>query len=281
MTEHTGAKRSRGRPRSIWTEPQGTLVQALDRGLRVLAVLANEGQITLTKLAPKVDMPASTVHRLLTTLQKHGFAAFDEMTQDWMIGVEAFRIGNSFAHRTSLIEAGRKVMHNLMEETGETANLAIADNGEIVFVNQVETHNPIRAFFRSGTRSHMHVSGIGKALLSAMPHGEVERILRDKGLPAFTPTSLTSSQALFRDLETIRQIGWSFDNEERYSGMRCVASTIYNAFGEAVAGISVSGPTVRFSSETVRALGPKVRQAANEVTTMIGGKAPGSTDEQS
>ncbi len=274
MEEKTNGKRSRGRPKSTWAEPQIATVQALDRGLTLLGALAAAEKITLTELALRVGIPPSSAHRLLATLQKHKFAEFDEVTQEWMIGVEAFRIGNAFTHRTNLIESGRKVMRALMIETGETANLAIAENGDIVFINQIETHNPIRAFFRPGTRSHMHSSGIGKALLAELSRREIEKILQKKGLPEFTPTTLTSSEALFADLEKTRQRGWSFDNEERYSGMRCVAATIYNSFGEAIAGISVSGPSLRLPASIVPELGPKVRRAADEVTRMIGGEIP-------
>ena len=267
-------KRPRGRPRSIATGTAPGTVQALDRGLTLLRELAGARSITLSDLAIRSKMPPSSTHRILTTLQKHGYVEFDETRQEWMIGIEAFRIGNTYLVRTNLVEAARKTLRRLMEETGETANLGIADSGDVVFVDQVETHNPIRAFFRPGTRGHMHSSGIGKALLSDMPRREIEKIIHAKGQPEFTPKTLTSSKDLFSDLEATRIRGWSIDDEERYSGMRCVASTIYNTFGEAVAGISVSGPTVRFPNHVISELGPKVKQAADEVTNAIGGKLP-------
>ena len=267
-------KRPRGRPRSVATVTTPGTVQALDRGLTLLRELADARNITLSDLAIRSKMPPSSTHRVLSTLQKHGYVELDETRQEWMIGIEAFRIGNTYLVRTNLVEAARKTLRHLMEETGETANLGIADSGDVVFVDQVETHNPIRAFFRPGTRGHMHSSGIGKVLLSDMPRWEVEKIIRDKGQPEFTPKTLTSSENLFNDLAATRERGWSIDDEERYSGMRCVASTIYNSFGEAVAGISVSGPTVRFSNHVISELGPKVKQAADEVTNAIGGKPP-------
>ena len=274
MNQHIH-KRPRGRPRSVATDATPGTVQALDRGLTLLRVLANARNITLSDLAVRTEMPPSSTHRILSTLQKHGYVEFDETTQEWMIGIEAFRIGNTYLVRTNLVEAARKTLRWLMEETGETANLGIADSGDVVFVDQVETHNPIRAFFRPGTRGHMHSSGIGKALLSDMPRREVEKIIRAKGQPEFTSKTLTSSEQLFNDLATTRDRGWSIDDEERYSGMRCVASTIYNSFGEAVAGISVSGPTVRFPNDVISELGPRVKHAADEVTSAIGGKPPG------
>jgi len=264
-------KRARGRPKSVFHNTQPSIVKALDRGLMLLRHLSQEGQGSLSNLALTVGMPPSSAHRVLATLQKHRLVEFDASTQEWMIGIEAFRIGSAYLVRTNLAEASRQTIRNLMEATGETANIAIADDGDVVFVSQVETHNPIRAFFRVGTRSHMHTSGIGKALMADMDRGDVERILQQKGLPQFTPKTLTSPQSLFDDLEVIRKRGWSLDDEERHSGMRCVAASIYNAVGEPVAGVSVSGPTVRLSDQMVSELGPLVKRAADEITVLIGG----------
>lgn len=265
-------KRPRGRPKSLFKEPQSGTVQALDRGLTLLQDLANNGSATLADLALRVGMPTSSSHRILATLSKHGFVEMRTDTQEWHIGIEAFRIGGAYLVRTNVVEASRAVMRQLMEETGETANLAIADQGDVVFVSQVETHNPIRAFFRPGTRGNMHSSGIGKALLSTYERSKVEDILRKKGLPEYTPKTLTKPDALFSDLELTRQRGWAFDDEERYLGMRCVAAPIFNVFGEAVAGISISGPSVRFPDTAIDELGPLVRRAAGEVTRAIGGE---------
>lgn len=270
----TAQKRPRGRPRGGGPGGAGATVQALDRGLVLLVALSQQGGGTLMDLALRVGLPPSTAHRLLGTLQRHGFVEFDETTQSWSIGVEAFRTGSAFLQRTSLVEAGRETMRRLMEETGETANLGLAEGGDVVFVSQVETHNPIRAFFRPGTRAQMHASGIGKALLAELPGDEVERLLQRRGLTGFTPSTLTEPQALFADLRRTRERGWALDDEEHHLGMRCVAAAIFNPYGEAVAGISVSGPTVRLPDRTVAELGPAVRRAADEVTRRIGGSPP-------
>ena len=272
MNQQINRKRARGRPRTIGEDNSPNIVQALDRGLLVLLALAKTGEKTLSDISLRVGMPPSSAHRILITLQKHGFVEFDEMEQKWSVGIEAFRVGSSYLERTNLIEAAHKIMRELMEETGETANLAIADRSDVVFISQVESHNPIRAFFRPGTRGAIYASGIGKALLSEMGRKNIEKILRNGGLKQFTPKTLTSPDELFLDLEKTKQRGWSLDDEERYLGMRCVAAPIYNPFGEAIAGISISGPIVRFKDNQILQLGPIVRLAANKVTKMIGGK---------
>ncbi|MEX0343849.1 MAG: HTH-type transcriptional regulator BhcR [Rhizobiaceae bacterium] len=267
-------KRARGRPKSLFHPPQPSTIRALDKGLTVLKELARSGAVTLSELAESIDMPPSSTHRILTTLQHQGFAELDDTTQQWSIGIEAFRAGSAYLVRSNLVEAAMKTMRRLMEETGETANLAIADAGDVVFIAQVEAHNPIRAFFRPGTRGPLHSSGIGKALLASMQSEKAGTIIGNSKLEPHTPKTLSSAEALNADLEAIRDRGWSLDNEERYLGMRCVAATIYNAFGEPVAGISVSGPTVRFPDNDLEMIGSKVKDAADEVTGLIGGAAP-------
>lgn len=275
----TPRKRARGRPRSLFHPPQPTTIQALAKGLVVLKELARSGAVTLSELAERLDMPASSTHRILSTLQDQGFAALDDASQEWSIGIEAFRAGSGYLVRTNLVEAAVKTMRRLMDETGETANLAIADGSDVVFIAQVETHNPIRAFFRPGSRGPLHSSGIGKALLASMTEENARKIIDSGGFERHTPKTLATPEALRADLELINQRGWSLDNEERYLGMRCVASTIYNAYGEPVAGISVSGPAVRFPDENLDSLGALVREAANEVTGLIGG-TPAAGDIQ-
>ncbi len=272
MNEQPTQRRPRGRPKSQQPAASVGTVQALDRGLGILRCLTRDGGATLTELALQVGMPPSTAHRILATLQNHDFVELKASTQEWSIGIEAFRVGSAYLDRTNLVDSARLTMHGLIEQTGETANLAVANNGDVVFISQVESHNPIRAFFRPGTRGFMHASGIGKALLANLPQTEVERILQEKGCPRFTDKTITSPTQLFVELEEILNRGWSLDDEEGYSGMRCVAAAIYNSSGEAIAGISVSGPTARFTDNTIPDIGLKVKRAADEITRILGGR---------
>jgi IclR family acetate operon transcriptional repressor len=268
------AKKTRGRPRSADPERAGG-VQSLERALTLMSALAREDRATLSELALRTGMPPSSAHRLLSTLAQSRYVAFDEATNEWSVGVEAFRTGSAFLRRMRVVDAAREVMRQLVDQTGETANVGVPDGGEVVFVSQIETSHPIRAFFGPGARSPMHASGIGKALLAAMPRAEAERRLQKTGLPEFTPKTLAAPRALFEDLERIRERGWALDDEERNLGMRCVAAAIHNAHGEAVAGISVSGPAARMPLDAVGEFGPVVRRAAAAVTETIGGVAPG------
>src|SRR5690606_7920692 len=113
--------------------------------------------------------------------------------------------------------------------------------------------------------------GIGKAVLAHLDEARVAAIVRNAGLEAFTDRTLTTLPALSRNLAETKARGWSVDDEERNLGMRCVAAAIFNEFGEPVGGVSVSGPTVRVTPERLAGIGPLVRDAAAEVTRLIGG----------
>jgi IclR family transcriptional regulator, acetate operon repressor len=268
----TAQKRSRGRPRAFNARPKQTTIQSLDRALHILRVLADGEGMSLTELAEAAGQSPATVYRVLQTLESHGIAELQPAQQLWFVGREAFRIGSAFLGRSSLVEQARAVMRELMVETGETANLAIADGGQVVFLSQVETHEPIRAFFRPGTRGTIHASGIGKALLAYYPVERLDRIIREQGLPAYTPHTITDRAQLLDEMALTRTRGWAIDDEERTEGMRCIAAPIFNEFREAVAGVSISGPTVRVAREKAADYGTRVRAAADRITRAIGGQ---------
>ena len=174
-------KRQRGRPRNPFRDANANTLQSLDRALSLLKALSLSRSSTLTDLAMIAGLPAPTAHRILATLQVHGFVDLDETRQEYSVGLEAFRVGSVFLKSKGLTEIGLLAMRKLVEATDETANLAIADGHQVVFIGQIETGNPIRAFFPPGTRTPMHASGTGKAILAALPRETVVQLLQKTG----------------------------------------------------------------------------------------------------
>ncbi|MBN2630234.1 MAG: IclR family transcriptional regulator [Rhodobacteraceae bacterium] len=266
--------RPRGRPKAFADKTDQNTVQALDRGLMLLERVAARPGMSLSELAAESGEAVATVFRALITLQGHDMVEAEEGGQLWHVGPGAFRVGNAFLRRTKVVERARQPMDALMRDTGETANLGIEAGDEVLFLSQVETHEVIRAFFPPGTKAPMHVSGIGKALLAWYPPHRVQRIIAAKGLERFTSFSHTSEVALVRDLARTRERGYAIDDQERATGMRCVAAPIFNSHGEPVAGLSVSGPAFRVGLSDADRIGALVRTAANQVTEATGGVQP-------
>ena len=266
--------RPRGRPRAFDDKTDQNTIQALDRALGLLELLATNSGLTLTELSQQANQAVATVYRALVTLQTHDMVELEEPGELWHIGGGAFRVGSAFLRRTKVIERARQPMEALMRKTGETANLGVEVGDEVLFLVQVETNEAIRAFFPPGTKGPMHVSGIGKALLAWSHPDKVAAIIARKGLLNFTPLSLTSRDALQADLNLTRQRGFAVDDQERATGMRCIAAPVFNAYGEPIAGLSVSGPSFRMALEDAARIGALVRAAADQVTIATGGMIP-------
>lgn len=265
--------RKRGRPRGraggLGAEDSGG-IRALDRALDILDLIAVSSGLTLTEIAQRLDMAPSTVHRVLVTLAARGVAESDSQTQAWHVGPTAFRHGSAFMRRSGLVERARPLLRRLMEVTGETANLGILNGDAVLFLSQAETHETIRAFFPPGTRSPLHASGIGKALLAFGRPEAVRALAEGSALTRFTDKTLVTAESLAEDMARIRTRGFAFDDEERTRGMRCIAAPVFDLTGEAVAGISVSGPTHRIGHEHVKTLGAAVAAAAAELSQALG-----------
>jgi len=263
-------RRNRGRPKAWDDKTQQNTIKSLDRAMAVLEHLSAQSGATLTELANDTDQSKATVYRILVTLEARGLVELDAESQEWHVGPGAFLIGAKYLRRTSVVHRARPILRALMEETGETANLAVAREGHVMFVSQSECHHSVRAFFPPGTQSPMHASGIGKALLAAMEDSALTNFLANTTLEEFTPHTITNPDDLTSELARIRAQGFAVDEQEKNLGMRCIAAAVRNWNDEAVAGISVSGPTSRVSEDDIPKLAQAVTGAAQALSQALG-----------
>ncbi|HEX9178753.1 MAG TPA: IclR family transcriptional regulator C-terminal domain-containing protein [Burkholderiales bacterium] len=264
-----------GRQAALPKEKAAGAVQSLTRGLQLLQRLGEaEGGVMLTDLAQTVGLPNSTTHRLLTTLEAMGFARQTPDLGLWQVGVEAFRVGNAFLRSRDIVEQARPHLYHLMEEAGETANLALLHEGRAVMVYQVECHEMMRMIVRIGGAVPMHASGVGKAMLAAMSEVEVKAVLHRHGLARHTPHTVDSPARLAEEMAATRGRGFSIDDEEHAVGLRCAAAAILDEEGRPLGAISISGPAARLSRERLLELGARVAREAASITRELGGLVP-------
>ncbi len=255
-------KRLRGRPKAFYDKSAQNRIRAVERGLDVLDCLAEQNGLTLTQIAEALGQSPATIYRVLSTFEARQVVEMDPASQEWFIGPASFRLGSAFLRRTGVIERARPVMRELMEQTGETANLGMEVSGEVMFISQVETHANIRAFFPPGATSPLHASGIGKVLLAHAEPTRIENYLARKNLESFTGNTLSDRELLRTELVRVKAQGYAFDNEEKSKGMRCVAAPIFNFYGEVIAGISISGPSIRLSLDRIGPVSEMVMKKA-------------------
>lgn len=251
----------------------GDQVQSLIRALTLLNRLAEarEDGITLTDLAQQVGLASSTAHRLLATLEQERYVRFDQETRFWSVGVQAFVTGCAFMKTRNLVSLARPHMRSLMEDSGETVNLATEDEGQAVYLAQVECRQMMRAFARPGSRVPLHCSAVGKALLSAVAEKQLAKILHRHGMPRLTVKTIIAPARLRADLDRARAAGYAVDDEEHAVGLRCIAAPIFDETGEAIAAVSASGPMARIGDERIARLGASVLNTARRISAQMGG----------
>jgi IclR family acetate operon transcriptional repressor len=256
-------------------DPKDGSVQSVDRALLIIETLAEDDEgYRLTDLAVRTGLSPSTVHRLLTTLEKRRFVQFDRGESTWHIGVQSFAVGSTFVRRRNFVTQALPYLRKLRDQTRETANLAVVDDGAMVVLTRVESRELMRSVTKVGGRVPMVASGLGKALLATYSEQDVFAIIQRVGMPRLTSKSIVRAGELCKSLHDIRRQGYSVDDEEALIGLRCVSAVVYDDCSEPLAAISVSGKASRVPNDRLPILGKLVQEVAAELTTALGGTTP-------
>jgi IclR family transcriptional regulator, acetate operon repressor len=256
-------------------DPKDGGVQSVDRALLIIETLAEDDEgYRLTDLAVRTGLSPSTVHRLLATLEKRRFVQFDRGESTWHIGAQSFAIGSTFVRRRNFVTQALPYLRKLRDQTRETANLAVVDDGAMVVLTRVESREIMRSVTKVGGRVPMVASGLGKALLATYSEQDVFAIIQRDGMPRLTSKSIVRAGELCKSLHDIRRQGYSVDDEEALIGLRCVSAVIYDDCSEPLAAISVSGKASRVPNDRLPILGKLVQEVAAELTAALGGTTP-------
>jgi IclR family acetate operon transcriptional repressor len=252
--------------------------QALSRGLAVLEFLASTpGGATLTALAAALHLPAPTAHRLLATLEDADYVQAGEDGR-YRVGVRAFRVGTAFLEHRNLIAEAIPRLERLMETSGETANLAVIEHGAAVFVAQAPCRELMRMNARLGARAPLHASGVGKAMLAAMPPREADELIGRGALAIYTDHTLSREPRWPR--RSPRRPSAATRSTTRSTRWACAASPRRSSTKRAAVGGAVDRrPDVASHARALPELGERVRAAARDVTAALGGVPPASRKE--
>jgi IclR family KDG regulon transcriptional repressor len=246
-------------------------VQVLTRCFSILeAIAANQGEISLAALSKILAIPHSTIHRILSSLIKLGYVEQNQQNGHYRLGLKILSLSNIILEKLDLRKMGRAYLNELMQETGETANLVVLDGDEVVYIEKAESRASVRVFSLIGRRAPVHTTGAGKILLSEMAQPDIIDILKRKGMPQLTPYSITTIPAFLDALASVRKQGYAFDNEECEMGARCIAAPVRNHLGRIIASMSISGPVSRMSPGRVRELTPIVTGFAMKLSLALG-----------
>lgn len=233
----------------------------------LLEILAQaDGPMSLTRLAGQTGLQKSNVHRLLATLCQLGYARQGEASL-YEPSLRLWEMGQRVFSRLSIAGAARPLMRKLMESTGESAHLAIFDRVDIVYIERVETPNPVRAYTVTGGRAPAYCTASGKALLAWQPAETVRTVA---GLiERQTTETITGLAALTRELTAVRAQGYAINVGEFRDNVAGLAAPVRLGDGEPIAAVGISGPLDRLRPRKLKSLVPAVVTAAQGIARAV------------
>lgn len=253
MTTGTGGTDTKGR---------GGSVQSIARAFGLLETMAAHGGVMgLSQLATESGLPLPTIHRLVRTLVDLGYLR-QEPSRQYVLGPKLVRLGESSSRVLGVW--ARPHLARLVDQLGESANLAMLDGDQIVYVAQVPSRHSMRMFTEVGRRVHPHCTAVGKAIMAQLPHEEVREILARTGMPQHTDNTITDAELFADQLAWSAEHGYAVDDGEQEVGVRCVAVPVPDAPSRLA--ISVSGPAGRLSEAVVERAVPLLQDAARALS---------------
>jgi len=247
-------------------------VPLLEKALSILEIIGNDDtSLTINEIAKLSGIPLSSLYRVMNTLTELGFVTKDPNTKTYSLGLKLLYLGNQVKRQLSLVKIVRPFLERLTEKTGETSNLVLEERGEAIYVERVDSPNPLRITHMIGRKAPLHATGVGKCFLAWKDTQEVIRLINKVGMPKLTSNTIINLNDLLEELQKVREKGYALDMEECEVGIRCVSAPIF--LGEdVIASISISGPSVRLTDEKILEYIPLLCEMAHEISGILRGE---------
>jgi DNA-binding IclR family transcriptional regulator len=242
----------------------------LKKALRILELVQASGsRLGVNEIGQKTKISRSTAYRVLSHLELEGYVARTDRGV-YRIGAKLVRLASQASSQSTLQEVARPMLQKLSQATGETVNLAVLDDDQVLYIEVIESAHEFRLVSKIGMRRPVYSTALGKALAAFLRPRECEALIGLMGFQPLTPQTLTSRTELEREFDWIRRQGYALDNEETVLGARCVGAPILNSSGEALASVSIAGPSTRVSEDKIPRLAVALKQAATEISNYLG-----------
>lgn len=244
-------------------------MHSVERAVRVLEILAREGECGVGRIAQELDVHQSTGSRLVAALEAHDLVERPAEGGPVRLGVGILRLAAATRSRLDLTVQGGPVCDALAERLGETVNLAVYRSGAAVNLYQAQGTRTVAMHDWVGDATVLHATSSGKMLLANLPAAQVEELLV-AGLERFTASTIVAPEILRAQLQEALARGWAVAEEEYEEGLNAVAAAIHGPQGDVIAALSAAGPAYRLGHDQLAAVAGQVQEAAAEISRRLG-----------
>lgn len=232
-------------------------VKTVEKSLRILELLlaAQEG-LGISYIAAQTGMPRASAHRLLTTLHALGWVERPASRPIFRISLRLYALAHVFVRNYGLLQRLQPLLTELSLCSRETVHLGVLDGWKCLVIGREDSPERVGIGARVGGRGWAHTSSLGKALLAGQSDTFLQAYIAATGLPGMTENSITTPEAFWAEIAIIRRQGFSVDDEEDSIGVHCIGATLPTVYGPALLGVSIAGPSTRFTLEKASQFAP-------------------------
>lgn len=248
------------------------IIKSVDHAFDVLEAFDGSGdELGVTELSKALGLSKNNVFRLLATFELRGYIEQNKKSENYRLGLKVFELGQIYKHQSGLLRQARPILKEMVSKCDESAYIAILRDGDVVYLDMIDTTKSIKVISRVGLRVPAYCTSIGKAQLAFESEDELDRIFEGQTLERFTDNTITEINKLKEELKLVAEEEAAIDNAEFEEEIKCVGVAVRDYTRRVVAGICISGPSFRMSDERIRdELTPLVKDAGMKISMKLG-----------
>jgi DNA-binding IclR family transcriptional regulator len=245
-------------------------MKSLEKTIDILDYLSDvKRDVGVTELSLKLDLPKSTVHRILKVLLRHSIVEQEKDTSRYRMGLRLLKYSNSLLRSFDLRQIAKPILEKVCNETGETTFLTIWKNDQGFCIDSIFSSQNISLFVEIGRKMPFHCTAGSKIILANQPIEDIKRIISQEPLLRYTPNTIVDPKKLMDHLLEIKDKNYAICEEELQEGIKAVAAPIKNIKGKTIASITITGLAQKLNSNMERLI-KIVTDAATEISKRLG-----------
>ena len=249
-------------------------VNSILRAVHVLDILKDEGTLSYMEILKRMDIPKSTLFKILTTLEDQELVKREQDTNRYRLGVKLLEWGAGAQSQLEFRKIALPFMQKLSEDLDCTVQLTVVVQQELLPIESIESKTwfwqPFKFPGFLGQTSPLHCTAAGKVALAFMAEQERDQVIRDKGLARYTENTITNKKALLAELKQIREKGYSISNAEHDELIRAVACPVRDHTGKVIAALSALDVVTRMKPERALQVAEPVKRTVAEISRHLG-----------
>jgi DNA-binding IclR family transcriptional regulator len=252
------------------TEIESSPATAVERSLNILEAASQRREgLTNSEISRRLGIPKSSASYILRTLERRGYLRRDPESNRYRLGLKLLSLGGETQAGLDIAEIALPHMRALVDRLGMTCHLAVVDQNEAVYIEKVEAPVFFKVNTWVGRRMFLHSTSVGKALLAWMPKADREALLHNCDFKRRTPKTITSLSRLLTELEHVHEQGYAIDDEENSLGARCFGAPVFDALGNVVAAMGVSGTLTQMDAAKMPRVAEALKETARRVSRQL------------